>query len=143
MLKNLLLIVVMIFSPVYSLAQSLPDPAFQKRVASDIKSFGILRSNLKQAYGFARSRPDLFSPARDKKNALLSREEKLAIWNTWSSVLDGIAGLDGIRREHKKFNLFQDSERRNASFAIANASFLAGYRHALEFIALGVCLTYV
>lgn len=136
MLKNLLLIVVMIFSPVYSLAQSLPDPAFQKRVASDIKSFGILRSNLKQAYGFARSRPDLFSPARDKKNALLSREEKLAIWNTWSSVLDGIAGLDGIRREHKKFNLFQDSERRNASFAIANASFLAGYRHALEFIAL-------
>jgi uncharacterized protein YycO len=66
----------------------------------------------------------------------LVREDKLTIWGAWSNVLDSLSGLDQLRREHKKFDLFQDSERRNASFAIANASFLAGYRYALEIIAL-------
>lgn len=117
-------------------AQTAPDPAFQKQIAADTRAFMLLRGNLKRASDFARSRPDLFSPAKDKKNALLAREDKLAIWGTWSSVLDSIAGLDHLRREHRKFDLFQESERRNASFAVANAAFLAGYRHALEFIAL-------
>jgi hypothetical protein len=98
--------------------------------------FSLLRNNLRQAADFARSKPDLFNPGRDRRNALLSREDKLAVWNTWSGVLGSIAGLDQLSREHRKFDLFQESERRNASFAIANASFLAGYRHALEFIAL-------
>lgn len=132
---TLLVLLTILFCPILTNAAS-PDLAFQKRVASDVKNFSILRTNLKQAYGFAMSRPDLFSPAKEKKNALLPREDKLAVWSTWSSILDSMAGLDGIRREHKKFSLFQDTERRNASFAIANASFLAGYRHALEFIAL-------
>jgi hypothetical protein len=117
-------------------ASATSDPAFQKRIAADSKSFTLLRDNLRKAADFARSRPDLFSPAKDKKKELLSREEKLAIWGAWSGVLDSMAGLDAIRREHKKFDLFQDSERKNASFAIANASFLAGYRYALELIAL-------
>jgi len=109
---------------------------FQQRVAADQRAFGILRANLQQAAAFAHSRPELFSPSRQKKNDLLAREDKLAIWNSWSSVLDSIAGLDVIRREHKKFDLFHDRKQRNSSFAIANAAFLAGYRHALEFIAL-------
>ncbi len=117
-------------------AQSAPDPVFQKRVTADSKSLIILRNNLRLAADFARSRPDLFSPPKEQKNALLAREDKLAIWNTWSSLLDSLAGLDALRREHKKFDLFQESERKNASFAIAYASFLASYRHALEFIAL-------
>lgn len=117
-------------------AQTAPDPAFQKRVAADCKAFSLLRGNLRRASDFARSRPDLFNPAKERKNALLAREDKLAIWGTWSSVLDSIAGLDQLRREHRKFDLFQESDRRNASFAVANAAFLAGYRHALEFIAL-------
>ena len=117
-------------------AQSAPDPAFQKSVTADSKVLVILRNNLVNAADFARSRPDLFNPSNDNKNELLAREDKLAIWNTWSSALDSIAGLDQLRRKHKKFDLFQESERKNASFAIANASFLAAYRHALEFIAL-------
>lgn len=117
-------------------AQSAPDPAFQKQVAADTRAFTLLRNNLKQASDFARSRPELFNPVRGRKNVLLAREDRLAIWGTWSSVLDSSAGLDQLRREHRRFDLFQDSERRNASFAIANAAFLAGYRHALEFIAL-------
>jgi len=117
-------------------APTAPDPAFQKHIAADSKSFAILRDSLRKAADFARSRPDLFSPASDKKKELLPREDKLTIWGTWSGVLDSLSGLDQLRREYKKFDLFQDSERRNASFAIANASFLAGYRYALEIIAL-------
>jgi hypothetical protein len=116
--------------------QSTPDPAFQKQVTADSRSLLILRGNLIKASSFARSRPDLFSPPQEKKNSLLGREDKLAIWNTWSGVLDSIAGLDQLRREHKKFDLFQESERKNASFSIANAAFLTGYRYALEFTAL-------
>lgn len=112
------------------------DSDFQQQIAANQRAFGLLRANLQQAAAFARSRPELFNPLRQKKNDLLAREDKLAIWNSWSSVLDSIAGLDAIRREHKKFDLFHDKERRNTSFAIANASFLAGYRYALEFIAL-------
>lgn len=112
------------------------DSDFQQRVAADKRAFGLLRANLQQAAAFACSRPELFNPPLQKKNDLLAREDKLAIWNSWSSVLDSVAGLDAIRRKHKKFDLFHDKERRNTSFAIANASFLAGYRYALEFIAL-------
>ena len=132
-----LLLIIVLATPVLSNAAPIaPDPAFQKHVAADVKSFGILRGNLRRAAEFAGSRPDLFNPSKERKNALLSREDKLAVWNTWSSVLDSLAGLDGIRREYKKFNLFQEGEQRNTSFAIANAAFLAGYRHALELIAL-------
>jgi hypothetical protein len=110
----------------------LPLPA----LAADSTTFFILRTSLMKAEDFARSRPDLFNPLREQKNALLPREDKLAIWNTWSSILNSIAGLDQLRREHGNFNLIREHGRRNASFAIAYAAFLAGYRHALEFIAL-------
>jgi len=117
-------------------AQPAHDPAFQKQLAADTKAFTLMRNNLKRAADFARSRPELFQPAKDKKNTLLTRDERMAVWTTWSGVLDSIAGLDRLRRDHRKFDLFQESERKAASFAIANASFLAAYRHALEFIAL-------
>jgi Permuted papain-like amidase enzyme, YaeF/YiiX, C92 family len=134
---QLLLLIIIMSVPVISNATAPPpDPAFQKHIAADSRSVIILRTNLRKAADFARSRSELFSPAREYNNSLLSREDKMAIWGTWSSVLDSLAGLDVIRREHKKFDLFQDSERKNASFTIANASFLAGYRHALDFIAL-------
>lgn len=110
--------------------------AFQQRVTRDIQDFAILRINLQQAVEFARSRPDLFNPDRAHRKELLTRQEKMAIWSTWSGVLNSLAGLDGIRREHRKFDLFQDRQRKSTSFAVANASFLASYRHALEFIAL-------
>jgi Permuted papain-like amidase enzyme, YaeF/YiiX, C92 family len=133
----LLVFLAILACPLWAIAApTATDPAFQKQVAADTRAFSLLRGNLMRASDFARSRPDLFNPARDRKNALLAREDKLAVWNTWSSLLDSVAGLDQLRREHRKFDLFQDSERKNASFAIANASFLAEYRYALEFIAL-------
>lgn len=129
-------LVTLTLAPSIFAAQSAPDPVFQKLNTAEIKNFGILRANLKQAVGFARIHPDLFSPDKDHRNILLSRDDKMAIWTTWGGVLDSLAGLDDICRENRKFSLLQESDRRSASFAIANASFLAGYRFALEFIAL-------
>lgn len=117
-------------------APASPDPAFQKHITADTRAFNVARNGLRRAIAFAHSRPDLFSPDKDHKKELMSREDKLVVWNTWSVALDGMAALDGIRREHNRFSLFQDKERRNASFALANAAFLAGYRSALEFIEL-------
>ena len=117
-------------------ASAAPGVAFQKRLASESMAFGILRNNLQRSVGFARSRADLFSPETESKKELLSRDEKMVLWSTWSGVLASLAALDDIRREHNKFELFQDIGKRHASFAIADAAFLAGYRHALDFIAL-------
>ncbi|MBK5273910.1 MAG: hypothetical protein JJE30_02505 [Desulfuromonadales bacterium] len=49
-------------------------------IAADSKSFAILRGNLRKVAEFARSRPDLFNPGKERKNALLAREDKLAVW---------------------------------------------------------------
>lgn len=117
-------------------APAATGPTFQETVAADGRTFTILRNNLVKSSEFARSHPNLFSPPRQEAKSLLTHEDKLVIWNTWSSMLDSIAGLDQLRGRHRNFDLFQDREHRDASFAIANASFLAAYRHALDFVAL-------
>src|SRR5690242_10992445 len=106
----LLLIAILTFSVSAPAAQVPPDQAFQKRIATDAKYFTIIRANLQRAAAFAHSRPDLFGPAGERDRELITHEEKLVVWRTWSSVLDSIAGLDSLRREHKKFDLFQEGE---------------------------------
>ncbi len=116
--------------------QAATDAGFRQRLAADSRACIIARDGLKRAVDFAGSRQDLFAPDREKKKGLMTRREKLIIWSAWSSVLDSQAALDAIRGRWKDFSLFREKERRNASFALNNACFLAGYRHALEFIAL-------
>ncbi|NVN89835.1 MAG: hypothetical protein HXX11_04460 [Desulfuromonadales bacterium] len=132
----LLVIAILAFTSLLPAAQGAPDVAFRKRIAADTRALGIARDGLRRATWFARSRPDLFSPDSSHKKELMSRDNKLVVWNTWSVVLDSLAALDGIRREHGTSTLLQDRERRIASFSLANAAFLAGYRSALEFIAM-------
>lgn len=133
----LLLLIISFACPILTSAAPVPpDPAFQKRIAAGTRAYGIARNSLRRATWFARSRPDLFNPDSNHKKELMSRDRKLVVWNTWSTVLDSLAALDGIRREQGTFPLLQDRERRNASFGLANAAFLAGYRSALEFIAM-------
>ncbi len=115
-------------------ADAATDGAFQKRISTAGHALGITRAGLQRAVDFARSRPDLFSRPNNSKNHLLTRQEKLAIWNTWSSVLDGVAALDAIRSEWKGFYAGQDEYRRDVAFALNHAAFLAGYRFAMEFI---------
>jgi len=108
----------------------------QGPIAADYRAFGIARAGLQRAVEFARLRPDLFGPGTGNKKGLLTREDRLAIWNTWSSVLDSVAALDAIRNGVGKAGLVREEDRCGADFALSYACFLAGYRHGLEFIAL-------
>lgn len=106
------------------------------RYADDARTLEIARHGLQAAVDFARSRPELFGPAQENAPRLLDRSDKLAIWNAWSIMLDSQAALDQLRRSYGGFDLLQKQEQRSAAFALNHAAFLAGYRHALEFIAL-------
>jgi len=108
----------------------------QAHVAADCRAFGIARAGLQRAVEFARSRPDLFGPEKETRKGLLTRQDRLAVWNTWSSVLDSLAALDAIRNGVGKPGLFREDDRCGAGFALGYACFLAGYRYGLEFIAL-------
>lgn len=132
----ILIFTVFIFGNIEFSADAATDKNFQKRISASGKAFMIARTGLQRAVDFARSRPDLFTRKNNSESYLLTRQEKLAIWNTWSLVLDSMAALDTIRSEWKEFNLFPDKYQRNTSFTLNQASFLAGYRYALEFIAL-------
>lgn len=133
-LGSILLYAILVYAcPIENIHAS-TDDAFQKRLAAAERAYGIARAGLQRAVDFARSRPDLFG--QRTKTDLLNREEKLAVWSTWSSVLNGLAALDAIRNEWKGFHLFEEEYRRNVSFAVNQATFLAAYRCALEFIEL-------
>ncbi len=135
-IRLLLFIIVLACPCITTAAHAATDADMMKRIASDSRAFGIAREGLRRAVDFARANPDIFTPEKDRKKGLLTRQEKLTVWNTWSSVLDSLAALDAIRREWDSFSSSRDKEFRNASFALHNAAFLAGYRYALEFIAL-------
>ena len=75
---------------------------------------------------FADSRPELFKAGKEPR--IRSREDKLAIWGAWSAVLESQGALDQLYHQHSKVH--------RESFALANGAFLAGYRHALQWIAL-------
>lgn len=134
--RTILVLAALLCMAVASIADAAPGADLQNRIAAAERAFGIARAGLQRAVDFARSRPDLFAPAKNPEKDLLSRQDKMALWTTWSSVLDSTALLDAIRNEWKDFSLLQDKHRRNASFALNRAAFLAGYRFALEFIDL-------
>ena len=134
--RSMLVFAALICINIASIADASTDADFQNRISDASRAFGIGRAGLQRAVDFARSRPDLFKQEKNGEKGLLTRQDKLAIWTTWSSVLDSLALLDAIRSEWKDFSLFQDKYRRNVSFALNHASFLASYRYALEFIDL-------
>ena len=108
----------------------------QARLAPDERAFAIARAGLQRAVDFARSRPDLFNPDKSGKKGLMTRHDRLAVWNAWSSMLDSLAALDAIRGGWRKSSLLHGEDRCGREFSLDYACFLAGYRYALEFIVL-------
>lgn len=119
-----------------SFAETPLDADLRVRMADASRVLHVSRTGLQRAVDFARSRPDLFNREKNKAQDLLTRQDKLVIWSTWSSVLDSLAALDAIRGVWKDYSLLQEKARRNVTFALNQASFLAAYRYALEFIGL-------
>ena len=112
------------------------DDAFQEHAIAAAQALVIARSGLQRAVDFARSRPDLFDQEYRTPNDLMTRQDKLSVWSTWSSVLDCVAAMDIIRGEWKEFNTYRQKHERTISFVLNHAAFLASYRYALEFIDL-------
>lgn len=109
------------------------DPLLQA-FTRDVAAYGTARQALERAADFARSRPEILKPAQGA--ILLPREKKLALWNTWSSILDAQAGLDAIRRNWRERIFAKDRAERDLAFSMNHAAFLASYRFGLELIAL-------
>lgn len=103
-------------------------PAFTR----DVAAFGTARQALERAADFARSRPEILKPGQ----GLLPREQKLVLWNTWSSILDAQAALDAIRRNWRERIFAKERAERDMAFSLNHAAFLASYRFGLELIAL-------
>lgn len=102
-------------------------------VAPDLLSFRICREGLARTVAFAGSGKDMFKPDRKR---LPSRGEKMELWGAWSAMLDYTAGLDGVAAGNSGFMGYVSGTLKRSSFTLVNASFLAEYRYAMEFIAL-------
>lgn len=108
----------------------------QARFASDLEAFRIARAGLQRAAEHARAHPELFTTAKHEPLALLPRDKKLAIWNTWSSIMAAQAALDDIRGRWSDAVFTGRHTERNTAFSLTHAAFLASYRYGLELVSL-------
>lgn len=102
----------------------------------DLHTVSLCRDGLSRSVAFAKSRPDLFDSDKKDRKRLLNRQEKLAIWTTWSAVLDYVAALDALGGRYGDFSPVPGKTRDRTAFSVRYAAFLAEYRFALEFISL-------
>jgi hypothetical protein len=106
-------------------ARGAPDGA-----GGDVERVLRARAGLRRAVEFVRAQPALLDRRR---RTLPTREEKLALWGAWATVLDHTAALEPIRRELGGWGTPREDGARHPA---ARAAFLAGYRFALDLIAL-------
>ncbi len=136
MFKSMILLLLLLSPSLVFSASSHHEHTFDGQISTNIRTFQILRNNLQKTIAFAKARPDLFKPDKNSKKQLIKRDDKMAVWNNWSSILDSVAALDALRHSQKRMTKGADKRQREAANALANATFLCAYRNALEFIAL-------
>lgn len=104
-----------------------------RRLEGDQQAVTTYRRGLQSVIAWADKRADLFPTEKPKESALLTREQKEAVWTGWKTFLDYLVALDGIEKFHREFYKLK-SEPREEAFVIAHAAHAAKYRHALELI---------
>lgn len=117
-------------------ADGKPSPGPPDQARDDAEALLASRRGMREALDFARSVPGPLPAAKSRAGGLLRRDEKMALWGAWSTLLDHYAALDVLGSYYKADFLRNDRTWQKRSFAIAYGSFLAEYRTALEFIAL-------
>ena len=106
-----------------------------ERITGDLKMTAVYRSGLSNVTAFATQQTNLFPVAKTAAPHLPRREEKEILWPAWKSCLDYLLALDALDAYHHDwFRL--SGERREKSFAVGYAAFLAKYRFSLEWVAL-------
>lgn len=94
----------------------------------------VSRSGMKEVVGYFGTLAQIF-PEEGRNAVFPGREARLHLWQGWQAFLDHLLTLD--RQVGEQMARFKaGGEKKEASFRLAYAAFLAEYRQALEFIAL-------
>ena len=104
------------------------------KVRDDLHWVTVYRRGLQTVTRFAVDNPSLFSQTQRAQPRLLGRAAKEQIWNAWKSFLDYTLALDAMGQSHQEFWKLSSKRDRGLSSLVLYSSFLAQYRHALEFI---------
>ncbi len=99
---------------------------------NDMETLHNTRNAMHDILAYVQSRPDIFPPQKLHEKRLISREQRLVVWQTWQAFLDRILVLDALQQRYGAHE--KDAE---APFeSIGYAAFLAQYRYAMDFIEL-------
>ena len=137
MKKGLCIFLVLVFFslPHTPLSAGKSDPAsLLERIAGDYPAIRHSREGLAGIIVFMDAHPDLFHKADPKRNRLLTRPQRLAIWQTWQTFLDHMLALDLLGQHYASLQKQAGEVSKKLLFYVTYAIFLAQYRHALDFI---------
>ena len=106
-----------------------------ERIAADMRLVAVYRLGLSNTLAFVAQQSNLFPTVKPSEPRLPRREEKEVLWQAWRSYLDYLLALDALDDRHAGWWRLS-GVRRETSFAVGYAAFLAKYRFSLEFAAL-------
>ncbi|BCR03112.1 hypothetical protein DESUT3_01810 [Desulfuromonas versatilis] len=132
--KKMAILCILLFLLVPAMAGA--QESFEQQLQEDALAIFHARAELQRVMSFVGSRPDIFAVEKVKDARILDRQQRMAAWSAWASLLDAVATLDSLGKEHKGFWRLGDDRQKRASFRLFQASFLTAYRYGLEFIHL-------
>ena len=103
-----------------------------ERIAGDERAVLIYRAGLLAATAFVRQQTNLFPEI--KGDYLPRREDKEILWQAWINYLDYLLALDSMDHYYSSDWFRLSGKRRDQSFDLSHAAFLAKYRASMEFI---------
>jgi len=107
---------------------------FDAQIERDAETVPRVRQSLRDVLEYMHAHPELFAPSREAPNRLRTREERMAIWQTWQSFLDRLMVIEAIERRYDNPPVYSGDE--STVGTLQNAAFLAQYRYAMEFITI-------
>jgi hypothetical protein len=92
------------------------------------------RKALADVIAFMNSRPDLFPESPPEKQRVLSREDRVTVWQTWQRFLDPMVALALLEQQYAALEKADIDSLKEELFYVNYAIFLCQYRYALAFI---------
>lgn len=117
---------------------TLTEEERRQKFEDDLTLIKRYDDGLRQTLEYARNRPDLFVKSEDVQ---LKPKQKRELRRIWSTVLDYMRALDGIKeywKDFHKFGAIRDRRAHTESFMVGYVAWLTQYQHGLQFIDLTV-----
>lgn len=112
---------------------SLSSSEQDERLASAAATVLVYRQGLRRAASYAADHPELFPAEKLPQKRLLPADAKRDARETWRAVMEYTLALDAVGRYHDRYWKLRKARRGKALLVYA-ASFMAGYRSALDFL---------